>query len=87
MSIAFVNCTEHLDGIENARAYLFPTVTNTAASQQRSTRRRQIRDLHALLPEHDPVATGDLDVRRAVAASLHPTGPWTARTHIDRTVT
>jgi len=56
-----------LDRVRELRAYLFRAVTNAATDQHRSTRRRQIRDLHALLPEILHEQETMLDIRRAVA--------------------
>ena len=53
--------------IRNPRAFLMRTVLNTSLDFRRSQRRRQIRDIHALLPTSvDPPESFD-HVRRAVA--------------------
>ena len=54
--------------MEHERAYLFRAVTNTALDQMRSRQRRQVRDLHAVLPAVSPPHESQLDIRRAVAA-------------------
>ncbi len=54
--------------LEHERAYLFRAVTNTAVDQIRSRQRRQVRDLHAVLPAVSPPHESQLDIRRAVAA-------------------
>jgi RNA polymerase sigma factor (sigma-70 family) len=54
--------------VEHERAYLFRAVTNTALDQMRSQQRRQVRDLHAVLPAVSPPHESQLDIRRAVAA-------------------
>jgi RNA polymerase sigma factor (sigma-70 family) len=54
--------------LEHPRAYLFRAVTNTALDQMRSRQRRQVRDLHAVLPAVSPPHESQLDIRRAVAA-------------------
>src|SRR5512143_935854 len=48
--------------VRDLRAYLFRAVTNAATDQRRSTRRRQVRDLHALLPavSHEPETMIDI---------------------------
>jgi len=53
--------------VRDLRAYLFRAVTNAAADQHRSTRRRQVRDLHALLPEVLHEQEPMLEIRHAVA--------------------
>ena len=68
VSAAFVKVTAGARPISNARAYLFRAVTNCALDQQRSKRRRQARDLNAVLPALGRQPDSDLDVRRAVAA-------------------
>ena len=67
VSIAFLKVADRLGDIDNVRAYLFRAVTSTAFDQHRSTRRRQSRDLHAVLPATAPTGSDDVDVRRAVA--------------------
>ena len=57
-----------LGQIMNPRAYLFRVVANLAFDQRRSQKRRQVRDLHALLPTSGGAMDSQLDVRRAVAA-------------------
>jgi RNA polymerase sigma factor (sigma-70 family) len=54
--------------VERERAYLFRAVTNTAIDQLRSRQRRQVRDLHAVLPAVSSPHESQLDIRRAVAA-------------------
>jgi len=68
VSIAFSNAAGRLEHVENVRGYLLRAVTTTVFDQRRSARRRQIRDLHAVLPAVSPAAGADGDVRRAVAA-------------------
>jgi RNA polymerase sigma-70 factor (ECF subfamily) len=68
VSSAFLKVVDRLAGVDNARPYLFRVVSSTAFDQHRSTRRRQARDLHALLPVAATDVSGDVDVRRAVAA-------------------
>lgn len=68
VSIAFLKVVDHLAAVSNVRAYLFRTVSSTAFDQHRSTRRRQSRDLHAVLPAVGLAGSSDIDVRRAVAA-------------------
>ncbi len=54
--------------IDNVRAYLFRAVANAAHDQRRSDRRRQARDLHAVLPAALRAHESQADVRRAIAA-------------------
>lgn len=53
--------------IANQRAYLYRTVTNVAADQRRATRRRQARDLVAVLPDVVPPQRDDTDLHVAIA--------------------
>ena len=53
--------------VDNARAFLFRIVTNTALDQLRSDKRRQRRDLFAVVPEQTNQHAALIDIRRAVA--------------------
>jgi RNA polymerase sigma factor (sigma-70 family) len=68
VSIAYLKAADKLAAVEDTRSYLFRAVTNTAIDQARSTRRRQVRDLLAVLPAATSDPTSDPDVRRAVAS-------------------
>jgi RNA polymerase sigma factor (sigma-70 family) len=69
VSITFANVERRAHReVEHERAYLFRAVTNTALDQWRSRQRRQVRDLHAVLPAVSPQHESQLDIRRAVAA-------------------
>lgn len=67
VATAFVSVTLSAAAPANPRAYLYRAVTNCAVDQHRSRRRRQARDLHAVLPSLGGQPDADLDVRRAVA--------------------
>lgn len=68
VSIAYLKTADKLAAVDDVRSYLFRAVTNTAIDQARSTRRRQARDLLAVLPVTSSDTTSDPDVRRAVAS-------------------
>ncbi len=67
VSGAFMRVVRSGRTLEQPRAYLMRAVTNAAASQHRSRRRRQVRDLHAVLPPAAAEHESQLDIRRAVA--------------------
>ncbi len=67
VSGAFMRVVRSGRTMAQPRAYLMRAVTNAAASQHRSQRRRQVRDLHAVLPIAAAEHESHLDIRRAVA--------------------
>lgn len=67
VSGAFMRVVRSGRSIEHERAYLMRAVTNAAISQHRSARRRQVRDLHAVLPPATAEHESQVDVRLAVA--------------------
>jgi RNA polymerase sigma-70 factor (ECF subfamily) len=68
VSIAFAKVAKaaRTGRLGNARAYLFRAVTNTALDQHRSSQRRQVRDLHAVLPATTSAHESHLDIRVAI---------------------
>lgn len=68
VSMAFAKVSRSATAIEQVRPYLFRTVTTVALDQHRSRRRRQVRDLHAVLPPAVAAHETNLDVRRAIAS-------------------
>lgn len=54
--------------VHDIRSYLMRSVFNAALDQHRSTMRRQVREIHAVLPESASPDEPSLDVRVAVAA-------------------
>lgn len=74
VSIAFHRVVARLQNgaqIDDHRAYLMRSVTNTANDQRRSQKRRQRRDLRATLPADvasgSELVAGRIDLRQAVA--------------------
>lgn len=68
VSCAFTRVAASDSTIDNQRAYLMRAVTNAALDQRRSRQRRQVRDLHAVIPTAVAGGESDIDVRRAIAA-------------------
>jgi RNA polymerase sigma factor (sigma-70 family) len=68
-AIAFGKVTQpHRVAIGDVRSYWMRAVFTVAQDQQRSRRRRQIRDLHAVLPTTTAMPDTQVDIRRAVAS-------------------
>jgi RNA polymerase sigma factor (sigma-70 family) len=68
-AIAFGKLTQaHRAAIDDVRSYWMRAVFTVAQDQHRSRRRRQVRDLHAVLPAETVMPETELDIRRAVAS-------------------
>ena len=67
VSIAFMRAGDHLEAVQHVRAYMFRAVSTVAFDQRRSARRRQARDLAALLPGVVAMSSEDPDLRAAIA--------------------
>lgn len=69
VAIAFGKLTQpHREGMSDVRSYWMRAVFTVAQDQHRSRRRRQVRDLHAVLPAATTMPETELDIRRAVAS-------------------
>lgn len=69
VAIAFGKLTQpHRVAISDVRSYWLRAVFTVAQDQHRSRRRRQIRDLHAVLPATATTTETQIDIRRAVAS-------------------
>jgi RNA polymerase sigma factor (sigma-70 family) len=67
VSIAFLRAGDRLEAVEQVRGYMYRAVTTVAFDQRRSARRRQARELAALLPSVVPASSDDTDLRAAIA--------------------
>ena len=68
LSVAFAKVRASRADVRDIRAYLMRSVAHTAFDQHRSTKRRQVRELHAVLPVAAPFAEPAFDIREAVAS-------------------
>jgi RNA polymerase sigma factor (sigma-70 family) len=69
VAIAFDRLTQpHREPIVDVRSYWMRAVFTVAQDQHRSRRRRQVRDLYAVLPAATTTPETQLDIRRAVAS-------------------